>query len=535
MIHVPVLIVGAGPIGLALATDLGWHGVPCLAIEQNDGVNDDPRATAENARTMEFFRRWGISEAVKQAGAPPDFPHTVLYVTSLNGFEITRIERPGHGGTRPSTTSPERPQRCNQLWLDPILRDRASRFPSVTLRYNCRFESFVEEPGRIVAKVLNLASGETETVSTDYLVDCSGSRSPIRRSLGVEMSGTPGTDYHLSMFVRTPELWNYNDKGKAALIFFVDQKGIWRNMINLDGRELWRFTASGKEYYDNPDKADANALFSEVAGDAAPREFISVKRWSARDVVADRYRVGRVLLAGDAAHINHPTGGFGLNTGMGDVADLGWKLAATIKGWGGPGLLESYELERRPVGVRNVRHAAETHVSDRDRPVSPAIAEDSAAGASARQAMSAAIVASQKRMVLTDGIALGYRYASPIVWDDGSPAPPDTITEYHPTSRPGSRAPHAWLPDGRSTIDLFGHGFTLMSFGGREVETAPIESAFEQRGVPLSLVPVADPQIAALYERLYVLVRPDGHVAWRSDDPPPDPLALADRVRGAAA
>ena len=131
--HTPVLIVGGGPVGLGLAADLGWRGVACTVVEQGDGSIAHPRATAENARTMELFRRWGIAERVKEAGTPPDFPHTVLYLTSLTGYEIARIDRPGHGGTARTAISPERPQRCNQLWLDPILRDFATSFPTVTL------------------------------------------------------------------------------------------------------------------------------------------------------------------------------------------------------------------------------------------------------------------------------------------------------------------------------------------------------------------------------------------------------------------
>lgn len=535
VLHTPVLIVGAGPVGLALAAELGWRGVACLIIEQSDGVIHHPRATAVNARSMEFFRRWGVANLVREAGTPPDFPHTVLFVTSLQGFEIARIERPGHGGARPTETSPERPQRCNQLWLDPILRDRATGFTGVTLRYRWRFESFVQDQDGILATVHDLATGDTRTIAADYLVDCSGGHSAIRQSLGIAMTGSPDIDYHLSIFVRAPELWKYHDKGRAALIHFIAAQGPRRNLVLLDGCALWRFGVTGKEFYDDPEGVDANRLFDAVAGAATPREIISIRRWSARDVVADQYRVGRVLLAGDAAHLNHPDGGFGLNTGLGDVADLGWKLSASLQGWGGAGLLDSYAGERRPVGVRNVRQAEENLQIKRRRPPEPAIADDTAEGAAARGRMREAILRDSLRNYVTDGTALGYRYdPSPLCWDDGSPPIEDTITEYRPSSRPGSRAPHAWLADGRSTLDLFGRGFTLLRLGEQPPETSSIAAAFARRRVPLSVEPIREPHVRSLYERRLVLVRPDGHVAWRSDDPPDDPLALADRVRGAA-
>ncbi len=534
-IETPVLIVGGGPVGLALASDLGGRGVECLIIEQSDGVIYHPRATALNARTMELLRRWGVAGQVKRDGTPPDFPHTALYVTGLMGHEIARIERPSHGGTKPSPISPERPQRCNQLYLDPILRDLATSFPTVTLRYRCRFESLVEEGGKVIATARDLATGEQQRIAARYVVDCSGSHSPIRRALNIKMSGQTDIEYHLSAFMRLPELWKYHDKGKAALTFFIDEKGSWRNLVMIDGKELYRFAVSGKEFYDNPDAVDINAHFNAVASPSIPREVISVIRWTACDIVADKYQHGRIFLAGDAAHQNHPSGGFGLNTGMGDIDDLGWKLAATLQGWGGAHLLDSYEVERRPVGLRNISQAYTGHADNRDRPSHPAIAENTPEGAEARTHMREQIMASQPSMVLTDGIALGYRYdPSPIVWPDGTPPTPDTISLYVPTARPGSRAPHAWISEGFSTIDLFGGGFVLLRLGAGAPDGGAIENAFGRREIPLKIVAIADPEIARLYEKKLVLVRPDGHVAWRSDTMPEDPMALADRVCGAA-
>jgi 2-polyprenyl-6-methoxyphenol hydroxylase-like FAD-dependent oxidoreductase len=532
--HTPVLIVGGGPVGLGLAVDLGWRGIDCLLVEQGNGTIAHPRANAENARTMEFFRRWGIADKVREAGTPEDYPHTVLYLTALTGFEIARIERPGHGGRAPSTVSPERPQRCNQLWLDPILRRRAEGFPSVEVRLNCRFESFEQDDKRVLATVHDLATGARSRISADYLVACCGGHSSIPKTLGIEMHGNPTLEYNVNIFFRTPALWSQHDKGKAALHFFADAQGIWRTLVQLDGRELWRLSLNGKDYFDHAESLDAAAFITGVVGKPVPHEVVSALRWIARDLVADRYRVGRVFLAGDAAHQNTPSGGFGLNTGMGDAADLGWKLAAVIEGWGAGGLLDAYERERRPVAERIVKQAAANFMRDRRRPSHPQIAEDSAEGERVRREMGEAIVNSQTSVYLTDGTALGYVYGpSPICWDDGTAAAPQSISQYRPTSRPGARAPHAWLPDGRSTLDLFGRGFVLMRLGSDGPDSAPLESAFARRGVPLAVAAFADPDISTLYERRFVLVRPDGHVAWRGDAMPDDPLAVVDRVRGA--
>jgi 2-polyprenyl-6-methoxyphenol hydroxylase-like FAD-dependent oxidoreductase len=533
-IETPILIVGGGSVGLALASDLGSRGVACVVVEQNERPADHPRATAVNARSMEFMRRWGVADAVRKAAAPEDFPHTALYCTSLTGFEIARIERPHHGGRKPTMMSPERAQRCNQIWLDPILCERATSFASTDLRFRWRFEELRQDGDRVIATVHDLARDERRRIAARYVVDCSGGHSPIRRALGIPMSGSSYIGYHLSIYVRAPELWTHHDKGKAALVNFVEPKGLWRNLVTLDGRELYRFGLRGKEFYDDPDKVDVERLFAEVVGKPIPHEIISVRRWTARNVVADSYRVGAVFLAGDAAHLNHPASGLGLNTGLGDAVDLGWKLEAALAGWGGPDLLASYEIERRPVGKRNVGHADVSHANDRNQRPDPAIAQDSPQGARARRDMGEAIVRAQTRKFVTDGIALGYRYEpSPICWPDGSPPPADSVSEYHPTTRPGSRAPHAWLGEDRSIIDMFGRGFTLLRFGENAADVQSIAQGFARRGAPLAVSSIDDPAIGQLYERRLVLVRPDGHVAWRSDDPPTDPLALADRVRGA--
>ncbi|HEV8014212.1 MAG TPA: FAD-dependent monooxygenase [Stellaceae bacterium] len=543
--HVPVLIVGAGPIGLALAGDLGRRGIDCLVIEQSDGVVYHPRATAINARTMELLRRFGVAERVKRDGTPPDFPHTALYLTGFGGFEIARIERPSHGGSTPSPISPERPQRCNQIWFDPILLDHAKSFPNIAIRYRCRFEALREAGEHVIVTARDLASDSEVTIVAQYVADCSGSHSRIRRQLGIAMSGTEAgggaaTEYHLSAFMRLPELWKHHDKGKAALTFFIDEKGNWRNLVMIDGKELYRYGLTGKEFYDNPDAVDVEALFQDVAGPNIPHEILSVLRWSASDVVADRYRTGHVFLVGDAAHQNHPSGGFGLNTGMGDMDNIGWKLAATLQGWGGAHLLDSYETERRPIGLRNINQAWLGYADNRDRPSHPDIRKDTPAGAAARAKMKEQILASQPAMVLTDGIALGYRYeSSPIICPDDSEPTADNPTRYLPTARPGARAPHAWLKppqnnSGQSTIDLYGGGFVLLRLGDDAPDASAIEHAFRERQMPIATVAIGDPVIAKLYEKKLVLVRPDGHVAWRGDAVHQDPLSLADRVRGAS-
>ena len=529
----PVLIVGGGPVGLALALDLGWHGAECLLVEQGDGATEFPRANTVDVRSMEFCRRWGVADAVRAAGIPPDFPHTALYLTSLAGYEIARFERRSHGGAGALPVSPERPQRCNQLFFDPVLRAAASEKPGVTLRHRHRLDSFSQDETGVTATVRDLAADAVRTIRARYMVACCGGRSPIREALGIPLGEEGVLGYPVSIFFRARDLWDRHDKGRAALHFLLDATGVWATLIPLDGRELWRITLHGSLTWTDPATIDAHGIIGRAVGTDFAYELLSVGNWTRREMVSDRYRFGRVFLAGDCAHQNTPTGGYGMNTGLGDAADLGWKLAAALDGWGGEALLDSYEAERRPVAARNVAEAT-ANFRRRSYATSEAVCAATPEGEEIRRALGARIVADNTRQHRGHGIALGHVYeGSPVCVPDGSAPPADTVSEYVPNTRPGARAPHAVLEDGRSTLDLFGHGFTLLGFWAQPADAAAIAGAAEERRVPLNAVAIDDAAIAALYERALVLVRPDGHVSWRGDVAPGDPLALIDRVRGA--
>ena len=532
--EVPVLIVGGGPVGLGLAVDLGWRGIDCLLVEQTDGTIFHPRANAVNSRTMELCRRWGIAETVREAGAPPDFPPTILYVTGVQGYELARIERPTHGGLAPLPHTPERPQRCNQIWFDPILRDHAAGFPSVRLSYDTRFDSFERTTGGVIASLTDAKTGEVLRIAARYLVACCGGRSSIPKALGVQWEGQMVLSYNLNIFLRIPALWERSGKGKAAFHMLVYADGGQGALIELDGNELWRLGVRNLDHPITPETVDVDAIVQKALGPGIPYEIVEAVPWTCRSVVADRWIDGHVMLAGDAVHQHAPTGGFGMNTGMGDAADLGWKLAAAVEGWAGSGMLDSYEVERRPVAARNVREATANNEMQYDPALVPLIEDATPEGEEARRRLGEQIMQSRSRIFISDGIALGYAYdPSPVIWPNGSaPPPPDTM-RYTPTTRPGSRAPHAWLKDGRSTLDLFGSGFVLLAFGGAEAKAAGLAEAARLRGVPFETVAVDDAGIAALYERRMVLVRPDGHVAWRGDAAPDEPRAVIDAVRGA--
>jgi 2-polyprenyl-6-methoxyphenol hydroxylase-like FAD-dependent oxidoreductase len=533
---VPVLIIGGGPIGLGLAADLGWRGVECLLIEKNDGTIYHPRADTENCRTMEFCRRWGIADKVRAAGTPPDFPRTVIVVTSLAGFEIARIERPTHGGEAPLPYTPERTQRCNQLRFDPILRTLAESFPSVRLRYQCRFDGFVQDHDGVTAEVTDVPSGRRERIRAQYMVACCGGQSRVAKTLGIGFDGVPVLDHNVNIMFCVSELWRYHDKGKCAFNFIMGPEGNWGNVMEVNADDLWRLSVSGFDAPVDPDKIDPHHYIRLALGMDVPYELISVNPWTCRSLVADSYGHGRVFLAGDAAHQHSPAGGLGMNTGLGDAVDLSWKLDAMISGWGGAKLLGSYEAERLPVGRRNVRVATENFFLSRQKFETPIvdIAAATPAGEALRRDLGKAAVERRSQVHIFDGMALGYCYdPSPITWPDGAPPPPEMKSEYVANASIGSRAPHAWLADGRSMLDLFGRGFVLLRLGAAAADTAGLEEAARRRGVPLAVRDIAEPAIGELYARRLVLVRPDGHIAWHDDAPPPDPIAVIDRLRGA--
>ena len=532
---VPVLIVGGGPVGLALAGDLGWRGIRCLLIEQTDGSIYQPRMDLVGVRTMEFCRRWGLVPTVEASPYPRDYAQDNIYLTSLTGYELGRERFPGIGQAPPPPQSPQRRERCPQNMFDPILRGFAAAQNSVTLRYRTRLVSFAQNADAVVAEVESAETGARERISARYIVGCDGARSLVRDTLGIRMRGNPVLTYTTNVIFRCPQLLSLHDKGKAYRHIFIGPEGTWSTIVAINGGDQWRFSIIGGAAQHEYTTEEIKAAIRRAVGCDFDFEILSVLPWVRRELVADTYRFGRGFIAGDAAHAMSPTGGFGMNTGIGDAVDLSWKLAATLEGWGGDGLLDSYTAERQPVGARNVAEASGNLRRMLSVGAHPDIADDTPAGAATRAKVGREFSEMMRHEWFTLGIHLGYRYeGSPICWPDGTEPPADEARTYLPTARPGHRAPHAWLADGRSTLDLFGRGFVLLGFGVTPAGAAPLLEAARDRRVPIEFAGIDEPHIVALYQRIFVLVRPDGHVAWRGDHMPDDPLHLIDVVRGAA-
>ena len=333
----PVLIVGGGPVGSALAGDLGWRGIRCVLIEQSDGSIYQPRMDLVGIRTMEFCRRWGLVAAVEGSPYPRDYAQDNVYLTSLTGYELGRERFPGIGQAPPPKESPQRRERCPQNMFDPILRAFAASQQSVTLRYRTRLVSFTQNADLVTAVVENAETGAREEIAARYIVGCDGARSLVRETLGIRMSGNPALTYTTNVIFRCPHLLSLHDKGKAYRHIFIGPEGTWATIVAINGRDEWRFSIIGGAEPRDYTTEEIEAAIRRAVGCDFEFEILSVLPWVRRELVAERYRNGRVFIAGDAAHVMSPTGGFGMNTGIGDAVDLSWKLAAMIEGWGGDG------------------------------------------------------------------------------------------------------------------------------------------------------------------------------------------------------
>jgi 2-polyprenyl-6-methoxyphenol hydroxylase-like FAD-dependent oxidoreductase len=542
--RVPVLIIGAGPIGLTLASDLAWRGVNCMVVDPRTAINPHPRAISIGVRSMEHFRRLGLDQQVIDAGVPREQRLDVIYVTRLLGREIFRfpipsikdleLRRTELAGEVPETaTSPFYKTWTAQAPLEHVLEAHLRARNDVDLRRGWRLESFTEHDDGIEARLVEEGSGRSQTIIADYLVGCDGANSVVREGLGVRLSGRGALGAAIGLYFRAPGLRERLGK-HAGVMYWTLAPGCGGVIYTIDGGDEWvfnRYLSPGEP----PRIDDPIALIKSAIGADLRIELLSALDWTPRQLVADSYGEHRVFLAGDACHLFVPTGGFGMNTGIGDAVDLAWKIEAALAGWGGPALLQSYDQERRPIGLRNTLEAADNYMRSGDIfSAGQSIEEDTASGAGARAAIAASLPPKIKHFAPI-GVHLGYHYeGSPIIVSDGAPPPQFQAASYAQTAKPGHRAPHVWLGDGRSTLDLFGRGFTLLAFGDKACECSNWIEAARQRGVPLSICRIGNVAAATAYDQPICLVRPDGHVAWRGDGSKTDVRAIIDIVRGAA-
>ena len=517
VLETDVLVVGAGPVGLAAAIELGMRGVRVLIIERNARVGVAPRAKTTNVRTRTHLRRWGIADRLA-AEAPfgVDYPNTMVFVTRLAGHELARFDDAFNAAPTRSPLYPEHAQWVPQYLLEQVMLEKARSLPSVEVRFDTSFLA-AEQDGQQVTATLQSQTDGTVTVVASYLIGADGARSRVRDLIGAKLEGRHGLSYHYNIIFRAPGLAEAHPHGPAVIYWQIGKDG-FSAIGPMDKDDIWAFMPGGAKPGETLSDEEAATLIRERTGIDLPYEILSADAWTASELIADRYADRRIILAGDACHLHPPAGGYGMNMGVGDGVDLGWKVAATLQGWGGPDLVASYEAERRPVH-RAVIDEAMANYAIYVAPPPPEIEDDTPQGEAIRAKAGAGIQASKGREFNTLGTVLGLCYKdSPIVEAENAPALEHDSQVYRPQARPGCLAPHAWLADGRSLYDLFGEGFALVA--AEDADQAEIEKAIEdarQLGVPLNVIKPHEVPVVELYGAALTLVRPDQHVAWRGD------------------
>ena len=513
-VDVDVLVIGAGPAGLGMAIELGSRGVSVLLAERNMRGGAAPRAKTVNVRTRTHLRRWGIADQL--AAASPlglDYPNDIRFVTRLAGYPLAHFSDAFNAAPKRNDLYPEHTQWIPQYTLERVLLDHVRTLPSVEVCFGLSFISATPEADSVVA---HLASDEGKRrVRARYLVGADGARSAVRELIGARMHGRYGITRNYNIVFRAPGLAEAHAQGKAVQYWQVNSDGA--SLIGpMDSGDIWFFMPTGMKEGETLSNADAAAAIARATGIDLPYEILSTDEWMASRLLADHYSKGSIFLIGDACHLHPPFGGYGMNMGVADSVDLGWKMAAALQGWGGPNLLDSYEVERRAVHEIVMEEAVANNAVLGGQLYQEGLEADTPEGEALRRETGDRILATKSREFLTLGTVLGLGYEdSPVIVSDGTPPPLRDGKVYTPSARPGSLAPHAWLQDGRSLYDLFGPGLTLIA-----AEEAPsqdiiaAEAEAKAVGAPLSIVRPDGVPVQELYGAALTLVRPDQYVAW---------------------
>jgi 2-polyprenyl-6-methoxyphenol hydroxylase-like FAD-dependent oxidoreductase len=513
-----VIITGGGPVGLTLAIDLGRRGVNCILLERNETSIQLPKMERCNARTMEIYRRLGIAGKIRNAGLPRDAPMDVFLATSLVEPPIVHLTYPSVSRAEAEIAAHndgqllEPYQLISQYTLEPLLRSIAEKLPTVTVRFGCEMIAFSQDPLSVAIRA-KTSRGTDEMFQASYLVGCDGGSSTVRRQLGIALQGEGNIRKLRQALFYSEDLYERIPMGKGRH-YHIAEAPLFPFIILQDSTRHWTLHAAAAN------DLEMAEIFRKSLAMPISFQTLSVNEWTQHLLCAERYGEGRVFIAGDAAHLVIPTGGLGMNTGIGDATDLAWKLWATLAGWGGPQLLAAYEAERRPIGLRNLKASRSAMVGRLGwrAAYSPKIRESTIEGLAARAEMARRFGVEQRKVTEILGIEAGYRYMdSPIVWREAGDGPEPDSPHYVPTAWPGARLPHVWLDDRSALHDHLSHGFTLLRLGPTDADTSNLEYAFREFRAPLQTLLVTSKRAREIFGYDLVLVRPDLHVAWRGN------------------
>jgi 2-polyprenyl-6-methoxyphenol hydroxylase-like FAD-dependent oxidoreductase len=539
-----VIIIGGGPCGLVLAIELGRRNIPVILLEEKTSPARFPAANATQARTMEHYRRLGFAEKVRALGLPPDYPTDIAYFTRYTEHELARFSLPSARAAREivktlsgSWSAAELPHRVSQMFVEGVLRAEAMACPTVSIRTGWRMVSLRDTGTGVEVDAAH--DGIQSTLRAAYAMGADGGTSPTRKALGYGYEGESGVvrDFMggrmFAIHFRSAELYDVIPHPPAWMYWAVnrDRRAF---MASVNGRDEFNFhTQLRPGESEQISDAEAKAMFHKALAAPLDIEIIARSAWNAGyTLVAEKFQRGRIFLGGDAAHLFTPAGGLGYNTAVEDAVNLAWKLAAVLNGWGGPALLDTYEIERKSIARRNTTYARGFADSLGLFVPPPELEDDGPAGDAARKLTGDHFNHHARFEFNIPGITFGGRYdGSPVIVSDGTAPPPDAVNSYQPTGCPGGRAPHLWLPDGRSLYDALGFEFTLLQLGDKSTDAAPFRAAAGALKMPLSVVPIAGEEARDLYGADLALIRPDQIVAWRGNAPA-DATDVLRRVTG---
>jgi 2-polyprenyl-6-methoxyphenol hydroxylase-like FAD-dependent oxidoreductase len=526
-----VLIVGGGPCGLMLANELGRRGISAVLVDQKPGTAFNPQANATQARTMEHFRRLGFASEIRALGLPADFPTDIAYFTRYACHELARFKLPSaREATRRikelggSWSAAELPHRVSQKFVEQVLRHHAEALPGITVAYGSRLVRFDDSALGVEADIERVSDGQTHRIHADYLVAADGARSTVRQALGWGYLGEKGAvrDFFggrmFAVYLRCPAFYETVPHPPAWMnVTFNPERRAFMAAVDGKGEFAFHTQLRAHEVEDDMTADRALALFHAAVGAPVAAEILSHGTWIAGyALVAERFCKRRVLLAGDAAHLFTPAGGLGYNTAIEDAVNLGWKLAAVLRGQADLGLLATYESERQPIARRNTGYARQFAESLGLYVPAREIEEKSARGAEARRMAGEYLAAHGRAEFDIPGITFGARYCSPVIVGDGTEPPPDSANKYIPSACPGGRAPHLWLSPEQSLYDVLRFEWSLLRLSSGATG-ARIARAAADEGMPLKIVDVWREDARDMYMADLALIRPDQVVAWRGN------------------
>ncbi|MBS9437973.1 monooxygenase [Photorhabdus noenieputensis] len=545
----PVAIVGGGPVGLMLALFLDLYGIRSVIFNLDEETRWHPKGNTHNARTMEHYRRLGISQSIRALGLPKEFPLDVSYFTRLNGWELARINMPS-GMQKISRLKhavstdpvPEPLMRVNQMYVEKFLLQHARSRPNITMRYGWRVKDFIQFKDQVKLYAECIKGKHSDEVwHTSYMIGCDGGQSFVRSKLGIAYEGTVEakigflTGGMISSYIRIPELHQGILKDQKSWMYNIISPTLRMLFISLDGKDEFLLMTQS-EHGKSINESELIRIAQAGIGSDIEVSVLSNSVWKGGvALVAERFSDGKIYLAGDSAHLFSPTGGFGMNTGIDDTSNLAWKIAASLKGWAGNALMDSYESERRPIALRNT--AAARFLTQRVSSLSiPTNLEDADfAGNLARKKMGIELSAFRNQFS-SIGVELGARYDHSPHIINSAPIPDDDFIHYQPSHVPGGRLPHLWLTPAPGTrislFDILGTGFSLLRVGAYFPAVSELLDQAYQRKIPIKIIDLSGSDAWQLYQARLLLVRPDQYIAWKGDEVPHNIGSILDKIIG---